>query len=453
MPESNPYAPPQAEGNGGGAGPDWLLDGTGLLARHAAHLPEIDLVSGRSDGDLLRVARSPWFADWGRSGITMGLIFIVVYLNRWLDLGRSYPVWVAILVLLVLWLRRLRGGGTARSFVWTYREARYERRYARRQTIRAWLAVLVAIGLLGVSFGFWRVGGSHLWMPMVWVYGTGLGLLGVDACWRLLDRKKPIARAGPPGWLSFPAIHPDAYAALHALSQSRAETSTPESSGPRRVFTAYLYRAPLRALLGSPPRRWLVVVSLALMKLLRSRHLVRDFYHFSEAGRLDSPDALHPRLRNAVETWIGSHPDWRLLLIERIGVPRRGTVYDGLTIDSVYLVSPDLAHRLTMVHLCLRIGAEIQKVNCDLTTWMADGKQLATSNCEPLPWGRPHVETQFVSQPAEDLLNVHLARCQGRVTMPPATVDAALEALRRDQQELFEVLQKAGYYSAVREEI
>ena len=453
MPESNPYAPPQAEGNGGGAGPDWFLDGAGLLARHAAHLPEIDLVSGKSGGELSRVARSPGFADWGRSGITMGLIFIVVYLNRWLNLGRSYPVWVAILVLLLLWLRRLRGGGSARSFVWTYREARYELRYARRQTIRAWLAVLVAIGLLGVSFGFWKGGGSHLWMPMVWVYGTGLGLLGVDACWRLLDRKKPIARAGPPGWLSFPAIHPDAYTALHALSRSRAEISTPESSGPRRVFTAFLYRAPLRVLLGPPPRSWRVVVNLALMKLLRSRHLVRDFHHFSEGSRLDSPDTLHPRLRNAVETWIGSHQDWRLLLIERIGVPRRGTVFDGMSIESVHLVSPDLAHRLTMVHLHLQVGADLRKVNYDLTTMMADGEQLATSNCEPLPWGRPRVETRFVSLPAEDLLKVHLARCQGRAANPPPTVGAALEVLRRDQQELFEVLQKVGYYSAVREEI
>ncbi len=339
--ENNPYAPPAATGDDGIALRQWQLDGASILARNRAVLPKVDLETGEHDlpvapVHLASASKAP-VAAIASGLLTAGFVFFALFLD-----ANAVSVFIAVLAIIAgLRLAALRTGNEGRMVAWAFFSETRAKGLKRRRKIRSRLLLGCALGYLWLTltdFG----NASPVLLPAFF-----LGIIA-HMVWGIIDRPKVRAITVDRNWLRISPIHPRALGFLHA-EQDRI--SAAETTGRKRlVRTTWLYRYPLRLLIG-PSRNPLVLLNITLMKFLRSKLLVRESYHYSEAEKRQAAD-LSPPLRIAVETWLDNHPDWQFADAEHLTSPA-----GDLIVESATLATAGLGHTLAITRAWMEQAA------------------------------------------------------------------------------------------------
>jgi hypothetical protein len=321
MSEPNPYAPPKVDESEAPSAIYWQCYGERVLARNGAMLPKVDLETGASDDEMTSVARSYQAAGAGHVFKIAMFVGIYFFAQALFENDSEWLLWTLVGASIVMgWLGRLRGGQTGAITIWEFRETVRERRRQIRRKIR--------IGLLAGSFLLMILGPSLLLSSgpfhAAWVLRlitTGLVLLLANALWAMFDRPSTRSESGPDGWLRIRKVHPAAMAKLRKIEaeqQQQAATAAPHRK--RLVRTSYYHKYPLASLLGTRRINPLQILVIALMKLLRSKRLERETFHFSEAAEI--PEAnLSDSLQQKIQSWRARHPDWPLLQANRLPSP------------------------------------------------------------------------------------------------------------------------------------
>ena len=446
MSETNPYAPPTVTEPEASSTLYWQTDGAGVLARNGAMLPKVDLETGVADGEMTAVSRNYQAAGVGQVFRILLLIAVFALAKSVFDIDEDWLLWGLIGgSVLLSWLMQLRGKHRGTITIWEFREAARERRRKLRGKWRA--------GLLFLSF-FLMVAGPTLLVntgPFHSQWGLrlvscGMGLFVANVIWSMMDRRKSRLTAGPPGWLRITRVDPQALAELAGLeAEERAKAASDAAPRKRLVFTSYYHKYPLAALLGSRRKNPLSVILIALMKLLRSKRLERESFHFTEAREIHEEDA-HEKLRERIQSWRAAHPDWSILLMEQLPSPA-----GDLMLQSAIMTSPDLAHALCLHHSWLEQKPASGTGEFLFLTWLADGKLASTTHMALLPIHRPNVDTVKVSGTEEEVFRAHLARC------PYGKIDAAvspehlLERYLHEKEEISRLLENEGFRGPTRE--
>jgi len=446
MSQPNPYAPPAVHDLEAAPSLRWQVDGSSLFVRNGVRLPEVDLETGALGEGLIPVQRRhdgmlPMKLLGG--GVLIAIFYVADHWLRGSGLGPFLVLYVFLL--LGFWLLRLRGPGASLVIVSVFREARLENHRKLRQRIRTWLSLALAAVILLVPSFLSNQFYSRL-KEVEYLFGLAGLFFAAMGVWRLLDRPRPRVRAGPPGWLRIPRVHPAAlaeFARLEAMERASVAAGGPQR--PRRVHTTFYHRFPLRVLLGKRGMRTPRAISLLVMKWLRSRHLVRDTYHFSEAETV-AADTLHEKIRGLTQEWLAAHAGWSLVTAERL-LPLSGEVVS----ECAYLAAPGWQHLLTITHAWLgqRAGSE----PCGLTfqTKTAAGITFGTTNQPLLPFKQAHTDNCTVRGTSEEIFQCHLARLGNREIDAPESLAALRQRILQSKQEFFDLAAAHGLYGPVRE--
>ena len=446
MSHPNPYAPPTVHDLEAAPSLRWQVDGTSLFVRNGVRLPEVDLESGVLGVAMMAVERRhdgmlP-FKVLG-AGVLIALFYGA---DHWLG-GHGLSPFLLIYALLMLgfWLLRLRGPAVSQVSVTVFREARLERRRKLRQRIRIWFSLALAAAILLVP-AFLSIQFYGRLAQVAYGFGFAGLLFAAMGVWRLLDRPRPRVRAGAPGWLRVPDVHPLALAELARIEAAeRAGLAASGPQRPRRVHTTYYYRLPLRMLLGRLGKHPLRLLSIIVMRGLRSRHLVRDTYHFSEAESVMA-DELHGKIREIMQEWLGAHADWSLVAAERLS-PLSG----DLVSESVYLAAPGLQHLLSISHSWLGQRPAVAPCGVLFQTKTADGITFGTTNQPLLPFKQIHGDNCRVQGTPGEIFQSHLARLADREIDAPESLAALRQRILQTKQEFYELAGAHGVYGPVRE--
>ncbi|RYD42295.1 MAG: hypothetical protein EOP85_11430, partial [Verrucomicrobiaceae bacterium] len=188
-----------------------------------------------------------------------------------------------------------------------------------------WRVILSIVLLVFYLFGL------SSWETSMPVFITAAICILATAAWGIVDRPSARATAGPAGWMKFQPVHPDALVYLTRLEQESA-SSAGDGFPSRKVRTIHFRKFPLSVLLGRR-RNPLVVINMALAKLLRSRHLVREAYHFSEAQPVELADLCEP-VRQEIMAWTAAHPGWTFRSGERLPSPDGAMIVENAHVAS-----------------------------------------------------------------------------------------------------------------------
>jgi hypothetical protein len=444
MNEINPYAPPRVTETESTSGAWWRCYGERVMARNGAMLPQVDLETGASGGEMTAVSRTHQGAKAGQVIRIVFLIVVYVYAKNRLNIQGSWPMWTVIGGSLAFsFLSRIRNKVGGPVTIWEYREAQRERR---RQIRRRWRNGMLALSLCLMILGPWQVAPAY---PMdLILLVCGAGLLGAHTIWSVMDRPKTRSESAPQGWLRIRNVHPEAMVKLRKIEAAEwAEFSSSAPHRPRKAFTTYYHKYPLRSLLGDGPKNPFIVFLVCMMKLLRSKRLERESFDFSEAREVRE-DELHGKLRERIGSWRSDHPDWKLILMDRLPSPAA-----DLVIESALLVSPGLEHSISFHHSWLERKPTQGTSEFSFLTWLKDGKILCTTHMPLLPLERPDVDTVRARGAEEVVFQAHLDRCPTHEIDPAGSAEHLRERFRREKQDMNDFLEAAGLRGPTREAI
>jgi hypothetical protein len=435
MTQDDPYTPPKTAGSEAAALRYWNCDGECAIAKNGAVLPRVDLETGVSDVEMIAVSRS--YQPFGISQGLRSLLMIGVYfaVRNSAILASDQGIWMLVGgAILLSWILRLTSGVGGTIMIWEYREAALERRRALRRKQRCGLLV-TAFSL--VILGPWLLTASYFLSIQLIV--AGCGLLIVSVIWRIVDAPKTRCGFAPHRWMRIRRIHPDAMLKLRVIERTeRSETTSTDFTRARQVYTVFLYRYPLKLLIGQSTRNPLTILIIILMKLFRSDRLEREAFEFSEAEDIRA-DEIKTILSKQLIDWHADHPDWILCQRQRLASPS-----GDLTVDSVFLRSPRWEHVLCMHHTWTVRNPEKGVVESSLLTWMKGGNILSTGQTPALPLQRPDQEFAQCQGDARELLEVHQRRCANRQISPAENLEQLLVRLVTEKKNVSEALEIAG---------
>ena len=424
----------------------WKVDGTGVLARSGVTLPRLDLESGVDDGEMKPVARVP---EPNIVLILLTMVFIVAgYLLVKPYFSGSSPGFFVALFLTALVLgrvRALRGHQTQRMPIWTFVEDRRAKRMKWRRSIRICTMLLIALALLGLPLLL--VGNTNdliMWLSRL--FGVGVPLLFGLIVWAVLDREKLKVRAGPPGWIRIDGVDHGALAKLREMEREARERAISDPPARKRlVRTSYFHRYPLSILIGRNWKRPLLVLNIVLMKLLKSRLLERELYHFSEAEEIP-PDQLGEALGKFANDWLSSFPGWTLVSAKHLPSPA-----GDLVMDTAILASPGFEHCMTVNHVLLTRNPGKGTMETTFLTWIEDERVISTVNQPSLKLGIPRVSGFRASGSPAQVFATHLKHCEGHKLSAAGDASQLTGRILRLMEEVEVLLIKAGLQSELRE--
>ena len=440
----NPYAAPVTQESGGAPNGMWQVSGSVLLFRDGARLPAVDVFTGRADVPL--TPASSEFAvltGWAASLVNWGVIPItilgVVFSRHW-----NLP-FVSLLVGVVVLFRLLaivfKPHSVSARLHWMVAGGS-ESRNRMLKRIRAGLTVF-GVGAFGVSFLFETIDSLLVGFGVMVV-----SLLGVIAAGFWMRRLR--CTAARDGWFTLKGIPS---MGLHALARLQGESNrhlieTEPRTKLRKVFAFHGYRAPLRELLGMSWTNPMLVVIITFMKLTRSKKLVRDVFHWSEAEALKD-ESWDPLLRELQDEWLSGcdGAEWKLLGAKWSGSP----VGDILTQSFTYVRSDG---RTAMSGAVVRLAtAHASNAITEVTirSWRSDGTLRMTSNQRvprPLPNG---FDLTVIKGRALEVLVEHESRCENEDLISLGSHEEWMKRLSEEAEMRRSTLEEAGLYGPVRE--
>lgn len=437
MTGENPYAPPAVAEPEAASCRYWQTHGTSLVVRNGTTLPKVDLETGANgETQPLRPIRRVLQNVTARVLVRIiTIVTLYLILTTYFEIGLiTFYLYLLVGSIVLRRLSALRGTTSGVISIWTFTE---ERR-ARRAVLRRWvqlgsLFLLIAIIFLKPVSVDWMLQGYFIWLALMIAF----------AIWALLDKPKFKLRADRPGWLRITPIHPAALAFLQAVEREQA----PDETSPARkrlVRTVFYHRYPLRLLIGPHIRNPLVILRAALMKLLRSRLLVRDAWHFSEAD--DIPlENLSPPLRVAAESWLDTHPGWSFVRATHLPSPA-----GDLTIQTAMLASPGLEHCARVTRAWLEQTPAKGINSFAFLTWLADGNHSSTSDQPILTLKNPALHHRANGSP-DAVFQTHLQSLNGHPILPAADPAEFKSRLLREAEETDRLLTEKGLQSETRE--
>ena len=433
--ESNPYAPPGAADPGTSTTRQWQLDGVSVFARNRAILPKVDLDTGEHDAPMKPIhlaspTKSP-LATVASAVLTAIFVFCAVVF----DFNPLMMV-VPVITMIIGWrLVALRTGSDGKMVAWAFMSETRADRLNRRRKIRARLLFGCAIGYLWVALG------DFASVPPVLMLACFAGIFGC-AIWGLIDRPKVRATAVDGGWLHLAPIHPQA---LEFLRAEQDRLSAVESTARKRlVRTTWLHRYPLRLLTGQT-RHPLILLRIVLMKFLRSKLLVRESYHYSEAEKRH-PSGLCAPLQLAMNAWLENHPDWQFIDAEHLPCPG-----GDLMVQSAILASPGLEHTLSITRAWMEQAADRAVNHHHFMTRLEDGATVRTHDQPFLDLQLPGFTERGARGEPEAVYQNHLASLGGRMPAAAGSRAALLERIEQLKAAFDQALTAAGYQSEARE--
>lgn len=429
----NPYAPPAVAETEAPSTRYWHTYGTSLIVKNGTTLPKIDLETGADDDSLQPIQRIHQASSAG--GVIRLLILVVLYfvLSHFFEIsGVSIFLYFFAGSLILRPVLRLRGT-TDRVTIWTFTEARRVKRALLHKRIRLGsLFLLIAVIFFSPGYGDWILPAYFCWM----------GLMIALGIWALLDKPKNKLHPDKPGWLRITPLHPEALRKFHELEARMLPVAAPARK--RLVRTVYYWRYPLRMLIGRRIYNPLVILQCALMKLLRSRLLVRDAWHFSEAE--ETPlENLHPQLRDAATAWLTAHPGWTLITADHLTSPA-----GDLTVENATLASPGLEHVARIGRAWLEQRDAKGIVHFHFLTWLTDGTHASTHDQPCLILENPQLHQQ-VSGPPEQVWQAHLRHVSTLPVSPAADIAELRTRLLREKEQTDKLLTAKGLQSETRE--
>jgi hypothetical protein len=266
------------------------------------------------------------------------------------------------------------------------------------------------------------------------------GIFG-SAIWGLADRPKVRAVSLDRQWLRLSPVHPQALEFLHAEQERISAVAT---IGRRRlVRTTWLHRYPLR-LLAAQTRNPLLLLRIILMKLLRSKLLVRESYHYSEAEKRQPAELCQP-LQVAINAWQQHHPDWQVIEAEHLPCPG-----GDLLVESAVLAPPALEHTLTISRAWMEQAADRAANHHHFLTRFDDGTAIRTHDRPFLDLHIPGLTERRASGSPEAVYQNHLAALCGRIPAAPENCAALHETIAAFRESFDQALTAAGYQGAPR---
>jgi hypothetical protein len=445
MTQENPYAPPAVAETETVSSRYWRLDGIGVILKNGATLPKVDLDSGVSEGEETLRSIQCIHQNAG-IGLVISLVipyFLIIVLSSYFEIS-STSLFVSVIAgsLLLTRVMNLRGSQSSRIVIWFFTEERRAKRATIRRNIRIGTLVLLLAGLLvrmlapvGSSpFGFFK-------LYLVW-----LGCMVALAIWALFDRPKYKIRAAESGWLQISPIHPKALEFLSRIEAEELQQQDSSGQPPKRlVQTIYLHRYPLRVLIGSYHRNPLMILQIALLKLFRSRLLVREAYHHSEAEAV-TMDQLCTPLREACENWLTAHDGWAFVSGERLPSPA-----GDLIVETAYIAAPGLEHYLRIMRAWLQHTPKKAELHLTFTTWIDDGSEHISTMDQPfITLKNPQFHHRAKGGP-EAVYQAQLGHIAGFNIHRPQDVSALLRLLQTDKEESNRLMVERKLHSEVRE--
>jgi hypothetical protein len=436
MSDGNPYASPrdtsvvpQAETL------QWQLDGDGLLVKDRTVLPAVDLETGARNVELVTVMR--------RHVRSYSIVFLIAAFGGVIsalvgsaeDTLSSYFLVVLIAVVVLRMVFRTRP-----MVIWDQREAVGYRRQKVREKLRMLLALLgpalfVSAGLFG--------GAMTPFTGLMSLAGISLMLLALVV--GLFGRSNLKVSAGPDNWMRIRNLHPDAIAYLTELEHQRYRQQ--QLGGSRKtwkVYTAYLYRYPLRLLIDRKTGIWRTIV-LTLMKLLRSRQLEQTMLAADEEASTDF-DCLHGTLQEAVNHWIAAHPEWTVDSSSVLDAP-----FSGIRKEYVTLVEPTLTYVLSVMAVWAKANPDLVRCYALVYSWAEDDLLLVTTNTAVIQTGREGVDYRKAAGDVEAVFRTHLERCASRRLRHAGSIAEIKERLMRERAASTKELEILRWNSPVRE--
>lgn len=446
MSEINPYAPPKVEETQASSILYWQCYGERVMARNGAMLPKVDLETGASDVEMTSVARS--YQAVGAGQFIRIAVFAGIYVFAQNAFGSDveWIIWTFLAAFILFgWLGRLKGGRSGTITIWEFREASREQRRRVRRRIRTGLFILACLLMIVAPTVMLDSNLFDTVWLLRWILG-GLILLIANVIWSMFDRPSTRSESGPEGWLRLYRVHPEAMMKLRKIEADERAIATAASAQRKRLIrTCYLYKYPISILLGTGPINPFLMIIIVLMKLLRSKNLVRDMFHFSEAAEIPEGD-LNSVLREKIHAWRLLHPDWSLLQAQRLPSPA-----GDLTVESATLVSPGLEHTIHFSHTWMEQKRSTSTCLFEFSTFVNPSRIIRTTHMPLLDLHRPRVDSARVKGGEEEVFLAHLARCAHHAIDAPADRDELLARIDREKVEVDELLEAAGYHGPVRE--
>jgi hypothetical protein len=243
------------------------------------------------------------------------------------------------------------------------------------------------------------------------------------------------------GWLSISPIHPDALAFLSAREAERKSTENKDGEPKkRRIRTVYYHRYPLRLLIGHRILNPFAILQVSLMKLFRSKLLVREAYHFSEAQEMPLENLCLP-IREAVDSWRYIFPDWTFVVGESFPSPA-----GDLFTESAILASPGLEHCAAIMRSWMEQTPAKGITQIRFITWLADGNHITTQNQPVFALSNPLLHHRASGLP-EQVFQAHLRNLSGHAVDASSSIDHLRARLLHEKEETDRLLTEKGMQS------
>ncbi len=432
MNQDNPYAPPKVTELEEQHGRHWRLYGNSVLVKNGASLPKVDLESGVTEEEApLRAIRRTQQHLGMQSVISIAGTFAIIYaIKSVFDV--STPVLLIVTFVCSLFFRKIIGvrSGTSSHFtVWIYSEERRYKKFLFRRNLR--IAAFILLLIYPISLMFFS-SASFLEVDELLVgYGVWLALILILAVWSALSNPAYKLRPTSHGWLRIVPVHEKALAYLRQLETAelalQAATDTPQS---RLLRTMYLYRLPLRFLMGKKLRNPWKILLIILMKYLRSPRLERQCYDYTEAENITQQE-LCPPLAIACEDWLSAHQDWFFLNAERHPSP-----LGDLHTETAYLATVGLQHCLTITRSWLEKSPQNATNQQCFITWIDDGsKHVSTHDSTFLVLENPQLSARAHGT-TEEIYQFHLNHFSAYHIHHPKEISDLLSLLKEHQKKV-----------------
>lgn len=444
----NPYAAPTTVDLESTVNVPWQVQGLAVVVKHGTVLPEVDLETGRH-GEGLVSAQRVWHIVDRHIWAMIALMGIGIYA---VSLIVSIRLWITMVIVVGVsygyqFLRALHGPVHSRVVI---TESVDPARFAARKRRTRWRLIVIGVVIavmFAVPFSVSRYHPDYTSL-VLGTFGTGLVLIFSLLIWTVLDVSSAKTRQAPHGYLRIFPVHPDALTFLMAIEQDqrRALTEAAPQDHRKKVVSINLYRYPLKMLLGTGPRKTKQVVMLAIMKWLRSKHLVRLGYHSSETEKTTIAKLCEP-CRNAATEWLAAHPDW----IELYGEIRH--IPDGsMEEHGAILASADLAHCINLSYCSSPAKPTEGITHAEILSFLADGRFLRTADARYIKVPVPGVILSLETGTPEDLFRMHLAQAAALPIVSHPDIAALRASIRQFEETLETHLVAKGYQSPPREE-
>ncbi|MFC7338700.1 hypothetical protein ACFQY0_16005 [Haloferula chungangensis] len=423
----------------------WQVRESVLLFRDGARLPEIDLFTGRDDLPLTP-ASSEFSVAKGAMAICLQWIWLPLVLGALLASSpwdySPFPIAFGIMVVLKIVAFFHRGHVVSARLRWAV-ASQLEKKKRGRFRLR------VAVACSGIAVCLVTALIGPLDIRLFGFCVMTLSLICVVAMGQWPNKLECSGERD--GWFTLKGIPKTGLQAL-ASRQSEANRELMESTPlmrMRKVHAFRGYQAPLRDLLGMSWKSPLLVLIIALMKLTRSKRLVRDRFHWSEATKLDEKN-WDSELLKLRDEWLALQGDseWKFLSAGWIDAPSGDTLTQCFT-----YVSED--GKQSMLGAVVRVAtAHTSGVIGEVTfrSWRPDGTLRLTSNQRvqrPLPEG---FDLTVVGGGLAEVFNAHQNAIAEEDIEALGFPEAWDSRMSEEAEWRRRCLEEAGVYGPVREE-